>query len=107
METQQQILEMEDFERYLIPNPDSYLVLLKNNEDQKTAGGIILPTQKDKTQTFGIVVGRGRNMDFANIGDKVILSSLSGVDLEDFFIQGVKYNLRKIRDTDILAIDCR
>lgn len=62
METQIR-LQIEEFEHYLKASPDSYIVLLKENEDTTTAAGIIIPTEKNRTQIFGTVVSRGRDVE--------------------------------------------
>jgi chaperonin GroES len=77
-------------------------------EEEKTAGGIIIPdTAKEKPQEGKVVaVGNGRTADDGNLikpevkkGDKVLFGKYSGNEIT---VDGVDYLI--MREDDILAI---
>lgn len=84
-------------------------VLVKVDEEEtKTAGGILLPDTAQKKSQKGTVlaVGSGKVLDNGTrlpfevkVGDRVLFAKYSGVDIEE---QGVKYLL--LSERDILAI---
>lgn len=86
-------------------------VLVKPDEEERTAGGIVLPdTAQEKTNTGRVIaVGPGSYDDKGNlqplelkVGDRVVFAKFSGTELED---NGHKYLVLKIGD--ILAKELR
>lgn len=91
----------------LKPLADRVLVKV-DEEETKTAGGILLPDTAQKKSQKGTVlaVGSGKVLDNGTrlpfevkVGDRVLFAKYSGVDIEE---QGVKYLL--LSERDILAI---
>ena len=83
-------------------------VLVKRlEEDQKSAGGIIIPdTAKEKPQEAKVVsLGTGKNEDGETIafsvkaGDRVLISKYGGTDIK---IEGEEHLI--LSESDILAI---
>jgi chaperonin GroES len=77
-------------------------------EEEKTAGGIIIPdTAKEKPQRGEVVAtGKGRIMEDGKVlplevkaGDKVLFSKYSGTELK---LDGIEYLM--IREEDVLGV---
>ena len=86
---------------------DDRLVVLAEEAEEKTAGGILLPdTAKQKPQQGKVLaVGPGRLTDAGTraalgvkIGDTVLYGKYSGSDVE---VGGVEYKI--LRESDVLA----
>ncbi|MFZ3046057.1 MAG: co-chaperone GroES [Desulfatirhabdiaceae bacterium] len=84
------------------------VLILRVEEEQKTAGGIIIPdTAKTKPQEGRVVsVGSGKRADDGKripldvkAGDRVLFAKYAGTDIK---INGVEHVFMK--ETDILAI---
>lgn len=91
----------------LRPLADRVLLRLAEQEE-KTAGGIILPdTAKEKPQEAEVIaVGKGRTLDNGTtiapevkVGDRVVFAKYSGTEVK---VDGEKYLI--LRESDILAI---
>ncbi|MDC3180976.1 co-chaperone GroES [Gammaproteobacteria bacterium] len=90
----------------LIPRHDR--VIIKPQEaEEKTSGGIYIPTQSDQKLTKGEVVALGAGKDVngqlkpieLKVGQVVVFNAYSATDIED---QGQSYQI--IKEEDILAI---
>ena len=84
-------------------------VLVKRiDEEEKTAGGIIIPDSAKEKPQEGVViaVGNGRTLDDGEVrplevskGDRVLFSKYSGSDVD---VDGAEHTI--IREDDILGI---
>jgi chaperonin GroES len=83
------------------------ILVLRVEEEQKTAGGIIVPdTAKEKPQKGNVIaVGPGKNEEGKRIplevkkGDQILFSKYAGTEIK---IDGVEHLI--MREDDILAI---
>lgn len=87
---------------------DDRIVVEQKKADEKTLGGIILPTAAQERPTIGrcLAVGPGRLLESGRradvsvkIGDEVCYSKYSGTEVE---YDGRKYTV--IRESDVLAV---
>lgn len=85
----------------------SRVLVKRSDEEEKSAGGIILPdTAKEKPQEADVVsLGIGKDEDGKDVtfsvkeGDKVLISKYGGTDVK---IDGVDYLI--VNESDILGI---
>lgn len=84
------------------------IIVKRLDEEQKTAGGIIIPdTAKEKPQEGEVLaVGNGKTLENGNnvplevkVGDKVLFSKYSGNEIK---IDGVEYLIMK--EDDVQAV---
>ena len=84
------------------------ILLRRVEEEEKTAGGIIIPdTAKEKPQEGAVIAaGRGKVRDDGNVtaldvkpGDRVLFSKYAGSDVT---LDGEEYVI--VREDDILAV---
>lgn len=83
------------------------VLLLPEESDEMTKGGILLPSvSKEKSQFAKVVaVGKGGELDGkkvemqVNVGDRVLYSKYAGSEIE---VEGKKYII--LRQADILAV---
>lgn len=84
------------------------ILVRRTKEDEKTAGGIIIPeTAKEKPQRGEVVAtGKGRILEDGKVlplevkvGDKVLFSKYAGTELK---LDGHEYLM--INETDVLGI---
>jgi chaperonin GroES len=75
------------------------IVVKPSDEEEKTAGGILLPDAARKKPTEGkvVAVGKGRTLDDGKIvplsvkvGDVVVYSKYGGTEVK---LEGVEYNI--------------
>lgn len=68
---------------------DDYVLIERDNEPTKTAGGLILPTSGEKPN-IGYVRAKGDNADQVSVGDKVVFGKYKGeeisLDGKDFLV---------------------
>lgn len=92
----------------LKPLADRVLVERKEEDEQKSAGGIIIPdTAKEKPQTGTVVaIGEGARKDSGElipltvkVGDSILFGKYSGTDVK---LNGSEYLI--MRESDILGI---
>lgn len=82
--------------------PGKRILLVPDEAEQKTAGGIFIPTSATgKSANFitGEVVGVGEGVKGVTTGQKVIISGYGGVEVD---FQGRKAKF--VNDTEILGI---
>ena len=84
------------------------VVLEREGSEEKTAGGILLPSSAQNKPARGVVVSVGEGRQLANgkkaplqvkTGDRVVFSSYAG---DEFKVDGKEYLL--LREEDILAV---
>lgn len=75
------------------------VLVLRDDPEQKTAGGLFVPEQAQGKTTRGTVVGRGNKVEDVLLGDYVMFSRSAGVDLSyngtDFLI---------LREEDVIGV---
>lgn len=59
----------------------TYVIILPLLEKPKTAGGIFLPTEKNKVPTIGRVMSRGDQVKSVRVGDKVLFKKWEAIDV--------------------------
>ncbi len=74
-------------------------ILVKVEENEKTAGGIIIPDAAKEKSFSGKVVTVGRDVEDIKTDDEVYFNKLSGVELT---LNGHK--MISIKDSDVLAV---
>lgn len=92
----------------LKPLGDRVVVKVIEEEEQRTAGGIVLPdTAKEKPQKGEVIaVGSGKLLDNGErvplevkVGDRIIFAKYGGTEVK---VNGTEYLI--LRENDILAI---
>lgn len=92
----------------LKPLGDRVVVKVLEEEEQRTAGGIVLPdTAKEKPQKGEVIaVGSGKLLDNGErvplevkVGDRIIFAKYGGTEVK---VNGTEYLI--LRESDILAI---
>lgn len=74
------------------------IVVLVDEKDEKSAGGIILPKDEMPSST-GIVMGIGSEVEDVEVGQRVIFQALDGHDIK---VDGKEYTV--LKDFNILGV---
>ncbi len=80
--------------------PYGQRVIVKRNVEERSAGGIILPDDSQKTGLLGVVIHKGPDCDFVNKGDTILFARFSGFELP---LEGEYRNYLVMNEEDILA----
>ena len=76
------------------------IVVLVDERQEKTAGGIIIPQKPDEMpSSTGIVMAVGSEVEDVEVGQKVIFQALDGHDIK---IDGKEYTV--LKDFNILGV---
>jgi len=78
---------------------DDHVLIEPQNEEQKTASGLILPTANGEKPNIGHVRAKGDKALDVAVGDKVVFGKYKGEEIE---LEGVKYLV--MRELEIAGI---
>ena len=80
------------------PTDDRVLIEVQN-EEEKTASGLIVPSATGEKKNIGIVLAKGDNAGDVAINDKVVFGKFKGEEIE---LSGKKYLV--MRELEIAGI---
>lgn len=78
---------------------DDHVLVEVQNEEQKTASGLIVPSATGEKKNIGIVRAKGDNAGDVSVNDKVVFGKFKGEEIE---LSGKKYLV--MRELEIAGI---